>query len=264
MATIEVQLSGGNGPRTTEVNQPDAESRERAWAQTSKAMVVDTTPFTITPNPTAPENPEPPLLPTIEKVFGAFLPHHIESTRWARYIVPGPASRVFDGTIFVYNNPCDNFWSLYNLAKGLFSEIGIRLLKSGCAWEARIPIDVLTDKGFVDSGLAAVEKTLLTHTGNLESSCVADVPPRKVVSGFRITGRMIKHAKEVKARHAAEKAYWERWDVESKRKVALKRLAELSDFGKLCLRMPNITLQSCAQKDECARPSKISEVSREK
>ena len=167
-----------------------------------------------------------PTAPTIEKVFDAFLPHHIEATRWGRYIVPGPASRVFDVSIFVYNNPCDNFWSLYNLAKGLFSAVGIRLLKSGCVWEARIPIDVLTDKGFVDSGLASVERTLLTHTG-IDPSSAEDVLPRKVVRGFSITGRMIKHAKEVKERHAAEKAYWDRWDVEAKRKTALRRLAEL-------------------------------------
>ena len=260
MATIEVQLSGGNGPRTTEVNQPDPESRERAWSRISKAMAVETTSFPITPDPIPPAPVIESLpLPTAEEVFDAFLPHHIEASRWGRYIVPGKASRIFDGSLFVYHNPCDNFWSLFNLAKGLFSEIGIRLLKSGCVWEARIPIDALTDKMFIDSGLAAVENTLLAN-----SSSAADVPPRKAASGFRITGRMIKHAKEVKARHAAEKAYWDRWDVESKRKVALKRLAELSDFGKLCLRMPNITLQSCAQKDECARPSKISEVSREK
>ena len=263
MATIEVQLSGGNGSRTTEVNQPDAESRERAWSRISKAMAVDTIPFTITPNPTLP-TPDPSLPTTINEVFASFIPQHIASTRWGRYVVPGQASRVFDGTLFVYHNPCDNFWNIYNLAGGIFKTLGIRLCKNGGVWNARIPIAILTDRIFVDSGLASVENTLMAHTGSLESSCVADVPPRKVVSGFRITGRMIKHAKEVKVRHAAEKAYWKRWDVESKRKVALKRLAELSDFGKLCLRMPNITLQSCAQKDECARPSKISEVSREK
>ena len=165
--------------------------------------------------------PEPAPLPTIGEVFTAFLPQHIAKTRWSRYIVPGSASRVFDGTIFVYNDPCANFWTLHVIAKGLFSEIGIRLLKSAGVWEARIPIGVLTDKGFVDSGLASVENTLLAN-----SSSAADVPPRKEVSGFRITGRMIKHAKEVKARHAAEKAYWDRWDVEAKRSVAMRLDAE--------------------------------------
>ena len=191
----------------------DAQRQGRVWAKVATAIGSEL------PAPTV---SEPSLPPTIEKVFDAFLPEHIAKTRWSQYVVPGQASRVFDGSIFVYHNPSDNFWSLYNLAKGLFSEVGIRLLKSGGVWEARIPIGALTDKGFVDSGLLAVENTLLA-----ESSCVADVPPRKVVSGFRITGRMIKHAKEVKARHAAEKAYWDRWDVEAKRKVALKRLAEL-------------------------------------
>ena len=216
MATIEVQLSGGNGSRTTEVNQPDAESRERAWARISKSMAVETTSF-----PTTPKSTPPAPAPTIEKVFDAFLPQHIQATRWSRYIVPGSASRVFDGSLFVYHNPCDNFWNLYSISKGLFCKLGIRLLKCKGIWEARIPIDVLTDKGFVDSGLLAVENTLIA-----ESSCVADVPPRKSASGFRITGRMIKHAKEVKARHAAEKAYWDRWDVEAKRRVAMRLDAE--------------------------------------
>ena len=168
--------------------------------------------------------PAPSPLPTIEKVFDAFLPHHIESTRWGRYILPGPASRVFDGSIFIYNDPCGNFWSLYNLAKGLFSEAGIRLLKSGCVWEARIPIDVLTDKGFVDSGLASVEKTILTHTGIDPTSDDTETKPVKLTVREIELERGMKRLNESVE---AEKAYWDRWDVEAKRKVALKRLAEL-------------------------------------
>ena len=220
MTTIEVQLSGGNGSRTTEVNQPDAESRERAWARISKSMAVETTSF-----PTTPKSTPPAPAPTIEKVFDAFLPQHIQATRWSRYIVPGSASRVFDGSLFVYHNPCANFWNLYNLAKGLFSEVGIRLLKSGCAWEARIPIDVLTDKMFVDSGLAAVEKTLLRHTGNFDptpDTSAARCPAKPTVREIELTRGM----KQLNESVAAEKAYWDRWDVEAKRRVAMRLDAE--------------------------------------
>ena len=168
---------------------------------------------------------EPSPLPTIGEVFTAFLPQHIAKTRWSRYIVPGSASRVFDGTIFVYNDPCANFWTLHAIAKGLFSEIGIRLLKSGCAWEARIPIDVLTDKMFVDSGLAAVEKTLLRHTGNFDptpDTSAARFPAKPTVREIELARGM----KRLNESVAAERAYCERWDVEAKRRVAMRLDAE--------------------------------------
>ena len=94
------------------------------------------------------------------------MPFHIEGSRWGRYIAPGPASRVSTtGTIFQYHDPCPNFWDLYELSKGIFRDLGIRLSKSDGVWIAHIPIRVLTDTVFVDSGLAAVERTLLAHTG---------------------------------------------------------------------------------------------------
>ena len=162
-------------------------------------------------------------IPTIGEVFDVFLPRYIESTRWGRYIVPGPSSRVFDGTIFVYHNPCSPFWNLYNLANGLFSNLGIRLSKSDSLWEARIPIRCLTDKVFVDSGLEAVEKTLLAHTGIDPTPALspATIPPRKPAPNRKMDGRTIKHFKEMRARAESEKQYTD------PRAVAMARLAEI-------------------------------------
>ena len=106
-----------------------------------------------------------PETPTIEELFEIALPRFIEGSRWGRYIAPGPASRVCNGTIFQYHGPCKNFWDLYELSKGIFRDLGIRLSKSDDVWVAHIPIRILTDTVFVDSGLAAVERTLLAHTG---------------------------------------------------------------------------------------------------
>lgn len=114
--------------------------------------------------------------PTAEELLAAYLPRHIEASRWGRYISPGPASHIFDGTIFVYHDPCDNFWDLYELSKGIFRDLGIKLSKPKGVWVANIPIKVLTDKVFVNSGLAAVEKTLLAGTG---------IDPVKILEGIR-------------------------------------------------------------------------------
>ena len=186
----------------------DAGRQERVWNKVVSGIKSDLS-TTLSAPPPDPDNQQP----TAEDVFDAFLLEHIQATRWSRYIVPGSASRVFDGSLFVYHNPCANFWNLYNLAKGLFSEIGIRLLKSGCVWEARIPIGTLTDKGFVDSGLAAVEKTLLRHTGNL------DPTPDTSAKMVKPTVREIELERGMKRLNesvVAERAYCERWDVESK------------------------------------------------
>ena len=110
-------------------------------------------------------NPKPET-PTIEQLFEIALPRHIEGSRWGRYIVTGPASRVFNGTIFQYHAPCSNFWDLYELSKGIFRDLGIRLSKfPNGVWVAHIPIRALTDTVFVERGLAGVERTLLAHTG---------------------------------------------------------------------------------------------------
>jgi len=103
--------------------------------------------------------------PSIDEIFAESLPLFIEASRWGRYIFPGPASRILDNTIFLYHNPCTNFWDLYEMSKGIFRDLGIRLSKRGGTWVAHIPIKCLTDKVFIDSGLAASEKTLLVHTG---------------------------------------------------------------------------------------------------
>ena len=120
-----------------------------------------------------------PETPTIEELFEKALPVHIEGSRWGRYIAPGPASRVSNGTIFQYHDPCSNFWDLYELSKGIFRDLGIRLSKPNGAWIAHIPIRILTDTVFVDSGLAAVERTLLAHTGIDPAKILDDIRKRQ-------------------------------------------------------------------------------------
>lgn len=104
-------------------------------------------------------------VPPIETVFETFLRDHIELSRWGRYICPGPASKIVNGTVFAYHDPCHNFWDLYNMDKEIFRNLGIRMSKQKGIWVAHIPIRVLTNKVFVESGLAAVEQTLMQHTG---------------------------------------------------------------------------------------------------
>ena len=103
--------------------------------------------------------------PSIDDIFSESLPLFIEASRWGRYIFPGPASRVLNNTIFKYHNPCPNFWDLYGMAKDIFRELGIRVSKEKGTWVAYIPIRCLTDKVFIESGLEAIEKSLLEHTG---------------------------------------------------------------------------------------------------
>lgn len=128
------------------------------------------------PSPNDAPTTPPETSPTPEALLASHLPHHIETTRWGRYITPGPASRILNNTIFVYHDPSPNFWDLYELSKGIFRDLGIRLSKQGGAWVAHIPIGVLTDKVFIESGLAGVEKTLLHHTG---------IDPGAVLAGIR-------------------------------------------------------------------------------
>ena len=134
---------------------PTYEAGLRQWQSAAVGIVADI--------PTMEPKPE---TPTIEELFEKALPVHIEGSRWGRYIAPGPASRVSTtGTIFQYHDPCKNFWDLYELSKGIFRDLGIRLSRPNGAWIAHIPIRILIDTVFVDSGLAAVERTLLAHTG---------------------------------------------------------------------------------------------------
>jgi len=137
---------------------PSPESYERSYEQIAQRLAFET--------PTSPILPEPEkATPSIDDIFAESLPLFIEASRWGRYIFPGPASRILDNTIFVYHNPCTNFWDLYELSKGIFRDLGIRVSKERGTWVAHIPIKCLTDKVFINSGLAASEKTLLVHTG---------------------------------------------------------------------------------------------------
>ena len=160
MRQVSVELIGANGSRTTEVKAQGFTTRHvQAPREAVPSLFGD---MQLNPKPTFIE----PETPTIEELFEAALPYHIQGSRWGRYIVPGPASRVSTtGTIFQYHDPCPNFWDLYELSKGIFRDLGIRLSKSDGVWIAHIPIRVLTDTVFVESGLAGVERTLLAHTG---------------------------------------------------------------------------------------------------
>lgn len=123
--------------------------------------------------------------PTADDLLASHLPQHIEGTRWGRYVAPGPASRIFDGRILVYHDPCPNFWELYNLGKGILRDLGIKVSKSKGVWEVNIPIAVLTDKVFVESGLAGVEKTLMAGTGIDPGKLSAEIRHRQFEASKR-------------------------------------------------------------------------------
>ena len=159
---------------------PSPESYERSWEKIAQQLAFETTtspiPESVSEVSSQPEGcvddlcsptlPEPEkATPSIDEIFAESLPLFIEASRWGRYIFPGPASRILDNTIFKYHNPCPNFWDLYELSKGIFRDLGIRVSKERGTWVAHIPIKCFTDKVFIDSGLAASEKTLLVHTG---------------------------------------------------------------------------------------------------
>ena len=65
------------------------------------------------------------------------------------------------------------------MSKGIFRDLGIRLSKPNGAWIAHIPIRILTDTVFVDSGLAAVERTLLAHTGINPTQILREIRKRQ-------------------------------------------------------------------------------------
>lgn len=161
---------------------PSPESYERSYEQIAQQLAFET------PQNSRPEASDTSLstspipeqhTPSIDDIFAESLPLFIEASRWGRYIFPGPASRIFENTIFVYHNPCTNFWDLYELSKGIFRDLGIRVSKERGTWVAHIPIKCLTDKVFINSGLAASEKTLLVHTGIDPEAILAEIRQRQ-------------------------------------------------------------------------------------
>ncbi len=155
-------------PDPTPIVSPSPEAYERSWEQIAQRLAFETS---------APKTEAD--TPSIDAVFAESLPLFIEASRWGRYIIPGPASRIHDNRVFVYHNPCDGFWDLYDLAKGIFRDLGIRVSKERETWIARIPIRILTDKVFITSGLAAVEQTLLAHTGIDPIEILAEIRQRQ-------------------------------------------------------------------------------------
>ena len=168
--------------------QMAAEQKNRVWSRVAEAIAKDSDSNSLIADSNSQiANSEQ---PSIDDLFAEVMPKVIVTSRWGRYIAPGPASYVRD-TVFVYHAPCDNFWSLYNLSKGIFRDLGIRLSKEKGFWLAHIPIRALTDKVFVESGLAAVEKTLLKHTGISPAVMLAE----------QIRQRQAKEASESYARY---------------------------------------------------------------
>lgn len=175
---------------------PSPESYERSWEKIAQKLAFETPqncrPEASDTSPipeTEPEKDTHPSsfdeaspkqdTPSIDDIFAESLPLFIEASRWGRYIFPGPASRIHDNTTFIYHNPCTNFWDLYELSKGIFRDLGIRVSKERGTWVAHIPIKCLTDKVFIDAGLEASEKTLLVHTGIDPEAILAEIRQRQ-------------------------------------------------------------------------------------
>lgn len=189
MARKRAELIRNPGSVLVGVRAPNAAISVPTWAGVAQSIAIQS-PSHSTPATSEPRQRVTPQedisecvisdprkdMPTIDALFAESLPLFIEASRWGRYICLGPASRIFDNRVLVYHNPCENFWDLYELSKGIFRDLGIRVSKRGATWEAHIPIRVLTDKVFIEVGLAAVEKTLLSHTG---------IDPVAILNGIR-------------------------------------------------------------------------------
>lgn len=186
---------------------PSPKSYERSWEQIAQQLAFETptelrgegaleSPHGLSPSLSTSPIPEPEPekdthpssfdeasakqdTPSIDEIFAESLPLFIEASRWGRYIFPGPASRIFENTIFVYHDPCTNFWDLYEMSKGIFRDLGIRVSKERGIWVAHIPIKCLTDNVFIEAGLASVEKTLLAHTGIDPEAILAEIRQRQ-------------------------------------------------------------------------------------
>ena len=104
--------------------------------------------------------PEPTTPITIDEVFAQSVPSFIKASRWGKYITPSDADSIFDNVTYLYHEPCESFWKLYEIARGIFRDLGIRVSKQRGRWVAHLPIECLTDKIFSESGLASVERTL--------------------------------------------------------------------------------------------------------
>lgn len=102
--------------------------------------------------------PEP--TPTLDEVFAQSVPSFIKASRWGKYIEPNPESSIFDNVTYLYHEPCGSFWKLYEMARGIFRDLGIRVSKQRGRWVAHLPIECLTDKVFRESGLASVARML--------------------------------------------------------------------------------------------------------
>lgn len=139
-------LSASDTDRSRKGNPSNLEVREN----TLRSDSLSTSPI--------PE-PEPEQdTPTIDDIFAESLLLFIEASRWGRYIFPGPASRIHDNTTFIYHNPCANFWDLYEMSKGIFRDLGIRVSKERGTWVAHIPIKCLTDKVLSRRGCRLLRK----------------------------------------------------------------------------------------------------------
>lgn len=104
----------------------------------------------------------------INKIFFNAIKQVIHNSLWARYITfESNNNYILNEKVFVYINPNNNFWDLWNNHKSAMQGLGIymkkayinrmptRWSKDGIYdWKVHIPIDCFRDFIFVESGLA--------------------------------------------------------------------------------------------------------------
>ena len=107
------------------------------------------------------------MKPDINKIFFNAIKQIIHNSLWARYINYNSNNNyILNEKVFVYINPNDNFWDLWNNHKAAMQSLGIYMKKayinrtptrwsrSGTYdWKVHIPIDCFRDSVFVESGL---------------------------------------------------------------------------------------------------------------
>ena len=175
MTKIRAELQRTEGNVFVQVRNPNPVSTPVAqqyanWMQIADNIATDL-PVPSTP---APEPESEPETPTIDEVLTESLPQFIKVSRWSRYIGLGsvglrPSDYIRDNSILIHHQPNGNFWDLHQQAKHILKGLGFRLKRTTRdgypLWIVSIPISVLTDKVFIESGLAAIEAEILRPTG---------------------------------------------------------------------------------------------------
>ena len=146
MARIKAEITRTDNSVFVSVKPPEkfqqvmaAEAQPRVWAKVASQIGIENTAAFETPiteTPITETTPEP--TPTATELLEAYLPHHIEETRWGFYVFFGEKSRIFDGTTFVYHDPTPCHFGICMSWQRAYSVISVSGLRKPAALGKRI------------------------------------------------------------------------------------------------------------------------------